>query len=59
MTYKRTIYAILMSAVLVAGCQPEASAPTAAQSDSGSDEKMRIQLDLGDKGSVDIEKKDK
>jgi len=59
MTYKRTIYAILMSALLVVGCQGETSAPAAAQGDNGGDDKLRIQLNLGDTGSVDIEKNDK
>ena len=62
MTYKHVIYAILVSAVLVVGCQREAAGPAPAaapaQSDSGSDDKTRIQLNLGKQGSIDIERKD-
>jgi hypothetical protein len=46
---------------LVVGCQREAAGPPAvapAQSDSGSDDKTRIQLNLGKQGSIDIERKD-
>jgi PBP1b-binding outer membrane lipoprotein LpoB len=62
-TYKPVIHAILVSAVLVVGCQreaagPPAAAPAPAQSDSGSDDKTRIQLNLGKQGSIDIERKD-
>ena len=62
MTYKYAIYAILISAAVIVGCQRDASGPPAAagpaQSDGGGDDKMRIQLNLGKQGSVDIEKKD-
>lgn len=62
MTYKHVIYAILVSAVLVVGCQREAAGPAPAaapaQSGSGSDDKTRIQLNLGKQGSIDIERKD-
>lgn len=62
MTYKYAIYAILVTAAFVVGCQREAEGPPAAaapaQSDSTADDKTRIQLNLGKQGSIDIERKD-
>jgi hypothetical protein len=60
MTYKYAIYAFLVSAVVVVGCQREAATPVAApaQSESDSDDKTRIQLNLGKQGSIDIERRD-
>jgi hypothetical protein len=65
MTYMQAIYAILISGAAygAVGCERDASTPAAgprpAQTDSGGDDKTRIQLNLGKQGSVDIEKSDK
>jgi len=63
MTYKQLTYAILVSVIVLIGCQREAAAPAGApgpaQANSGDDDKVRIQLNLGKQGSVDIEKSDK
>jgi hypothetical protein len=64
MTYMQAIYAILVSGVTygVVGCEHDAAAPVAGppavEAGSG-DDKMRIQLNLGKQGSVDIEKNGK
>jgi hypothetical protein len=62
MTYKQAMYAILISsaAVVGAGCQQDAAAPApAAQTGGGEEDKVRVQLNLGERGSIDYEKKDK
>lgn len=59
MTYQHVIYAIIVGAAVNAGCQREVAAPAPPHANGGSGEKVRIQLNLGKQGSVDVEKSDK
>lgn len=60
MTYQYALYAILACTVFVVGCQREAAGPGStvapSQSDSGSDDKTRFQLNLVKQGSIDMER---
>jgi len=58
MTTNQAIYAILFAATVLVGCQQEASAPAPARAGSDGEDKVRVKVDLGKQGSIDIEKKD-
>ena len=60
MTTNQAIYAILFTATVLVGCQHEASAPAAApaRAENDGEDKVRVQLNLGKQGSIDIEKKE-